>query len=363
MDMNPPRRARCAATVAAIILAAASRFVAAAPVEMPPRAPRAAVAQDVGLTRITVEYRSPAVRGHQIWGDRVALGEPWRAGDSPQATIELGRDVMIAGAAIPAGKYALIPTPAASTWSFTFEAVAHDGEAAKRPIRVEVPVEHADPRERLRFAFSSFTASSARLDLEWESVRVSLPITVDTNAQILSSIAELDRRDAELGRDYAQAAKYLLAKKDGAPDREKAHDYLERAAALDARVAPPPSGASIASPTIPSQSATERVAPTISKATRAPSGAEIGPVVSKGRPAIQACYQRALRRDPSLASGKVTVSIAVGTSGLVKSVEIRAPEGLRPVEACVKEAVSRWAFPPSPEAYSTELPFVLDRRD
>ena len=47
----------------------------------------------------------------------------------------------------------------------------------------------------------------------------------------------------------------------------------------------------------------------------------------------------------------------------MKSVEVDAPEALRPVEACVKDAVSRWAFPPSPEAYATELPLVLEHRD
>lgn len=357
---------------------------------MPPRAPRAAVSQDIGLTRVSVEYRSPAVRGRQIWGERVAFGEPWRNGDAPQATIGFSRDVTLGGAPIPAGTYTLVATPSPGKWVFALQPADAPSPTnpARAPIRVEVPVETTEPRERLRFAFSSFTASSARLDLEWERVRVSLPIDVDTNGQILSAIAELDRHDAELGRDYAQAAKFLLSKKAGESEREKGLAYLERAAALNGEAltppAPPPpppnptaapkgagpaagpslvSAAAIAPAPRSSPTERERGAPAALRATHAPGADQIGPVISKGRPAIQTCYQRALRKDPSLAHGKIAVSIAIGTSGMVKSVVVEAPEGLRPVEACVKAAIARWAFPPSPEAYATELPFVFDGRD
>jgi hypothetical protein len=356
-------------------------------VEMPPRAPRAAVAQDVGLTHISVEYRSPAIRGRQLWGAHVAYGEPWRAGDSPQATIGFSRDVTIGEKVISAGTYSLVATPGPESWTFSLERLEVPAERGHEPsaVRVDVPVERGETRERLRFTFSSFTTSSARLDLEWERVRVSLPITVDTNGQILAAIGELDRRDADLGRDYAQAAAFLLSKKGSEADREKGRAYLQRAAALGANLGdtsartttasepsdPPRIGAfgpvsapvpsAIASGILPAPS--ERSAPSRERATHAPGADEIGPVVSRGQPAIQACYQRALRRDPTLAGGKITVAIVVGTSGRVKSVDVQAPEALRRVEECVKAAVALWAFPPSPETYATELPLVLDRRD
>ena len=349
-----------------MITAAASRPSAAERVEMPPRAPRAAVAQDVGLTRVSVEYRSPAVHGRRIWGARVPFGEPWLSGDSPHATIAFSRDVKIGGKTLSAGSYAIIATPAPTTWTIAFERVhaPGDGVTESSPVRVEVPAERGDARERLRFSFSTFTTSAARLDLEWERVRVSVPIAVDTNAQILSAIADLDRHDAALGSDYERAGRFLLSrtdgKKGGETDREKGRAYLERAAALETRV--DTIAASALSPReLPAPA--ERKALPAMKATHAPGADEIGSVITKGRPAIEVCYQRALRRDPSLGHGKITVSITVGASGRVKSVEVDAPEALRPVEACVKAAVSRWAFPPSPETYATELPLVLEHRD
>jgi hypothetical protein len=389
MDMYGQHLHRTAAVAFLAVAVGGARAKAAELVEMPPRAPRAAVTQDVGLTHISVVYRSAAVRGRSIWGGRVAFGEPWRAGDSPEATITFSSDVTVGGRPIAAGTYALIPTPGPESWTFFFEslAVGKGGAAAPLPVRVEAPVERGEARERLRFVFATFTRSAARLDLEWERVRVSLPIAVDTDGQIASAIAELDRRDADLGRKYARAAEFLLSEKRGASDRERGRAFLERATALgvsaddsqaraafaarepeaEPEIAHPPLGGGLGSPAAieppPLSGPAERAAKPTTKATRAPGADEIGPVISKGQPAIEACYQRALRRDPSLGRGKITVQIVIGRSGHVSQVDVEAPESLRPIEECVKTAVSRWAFPPSPEAYATELPLVLDRRD
>ena len=59
--------------------------------------------------------------------------------------------------------------------------------------------------------FSDFSEESATLDLEWERVKVSMPIAVNTGAQVMAGIAELDNA----WRSYANAARYMLeAKKD-----------------------------------------------------------------------------------------------------------------------------------------------------
>lgn len=366
------RTEQAAALVAVIIVSTASGRSAAAEVEMPPRMPRAELFQDVGLTRISVEYRSPAVRGRAIWGAQVPFGAPWRSGDSPQATIAFSRDVTVGGKTVPAGAYALVATPSPTAWTFALRKTGGAGarDEGAEIARVDTRIQAIEPRERLRFVFSSFTTSNARLDLEWAAVRVSLPIDVDTDGQILSAIAALDRREGTLRREYAQAGEYLLAKKADAADHAKGLAYLQRASALDdARAAPVfdaklVEGPPVALAAIPSPA--ERAAPQLAHpraATRAPGVDEIGPVIRQGRPAIQSCYQRALRHDPSLGRGRITVSISIGTLGLVKGVVVQAPEGLRPVEACVKSAVALWVFPASPEAYSAELPLVLDGHD
>jgi hypothetical protein len=103
--------------------------------------------------------------------------------------------------------------------------------------------------------------------------------------------------------------------------------------------------------------------PTAPPPTTMPEPAEIAPIIQRGRADIQSCYQRALRHDPTLVSGKITISIGIGSSGAVKSVALDAPRPLRALEPCIKDAVSRWAFPLSPSEYGTELPIVLQGKE
>ena len=90
-----------------------------------------------------------------------------------------------------------------------------------------------------------------------------------------------------------------------------------------------------------------------------PAQGDISRVINNNRQGIQTCYQRALLRDNTLTHGKVTVRVSIGLSGKVKSVSLDAPAQFRALEPCIREVMSRWAFPPSSEEYGTEFPVVL----
>ena len=133
--------------------------------------------------------------------------------------------------------------------------------------------------------------------------------------------------------------------------------------------APPPLGAS-AIPTAQEREAANRfgdstgrdvrlAAPTGGGARSTPAQADISRVINNNRQGIQTCYQRALLRDNTLTHGKVTVRVSIGLSGKVKSVSLDAPAQFRALEPCIREVMSRWAFPPSSEEYGTEFPVVL----
>ena len=96
--------------------------------------------------------------------------------------------------------------------------------------------------------------------------------------------------------------------------------------------------------------------------TPRPTGAAFSRVIKHGRPDLQRCYQRALRQDPTLSAAKVTISINVGTSGQVTNVALAPSLPTGTLESCLKDSVSRWAFPPSPVAYETQVPLALSGR-
>jgi outer membrane biosynthesis protein TonB len=82
-------------------------------------------------------------------------------------------------------------------------------------------------------------------------------------------------------------------------------------------------------------------------------------VVKKNQSTIKSCYERALKRDDRLRSGRIDVTAELGPSGTVKSVSLTAPPEFATVEACIKMAVRRWAFPTGPKEYRAEFPLIM----
>jgi outer membrane biosynthesis protein TonB len=75
--------------------------------------------------------------------------------------------------------------------------------------------------------------------------------------------------------------------------------------------------------------------------------------------ALKICYERALKMDNRLTSGRVDVTVSIGTSGAVQRVVINAPSSFILVEPCIKNAVRRWVFPPNSEEYATNFPLIM----
>jgi serine/threonine protein kinase len=99
--------------------------------------------------------------------------------------------------------------------------------------------------------------------------------------------------------------------------------------------------------------------PSTGAARSTPVQADISRVINNNRLGIQTCYQQALLRDNSLTNGKITVRVTVGLSGRVKGVNLDAAPPFRALEPCIRDVMSRWAFPPSSQEYQTEFPVVL----
>ena len=104
-----------------IILLSTSSLFAQIPLTTAPSGgnKKAIVGEQIGLTKITIHYDRPGVKGREgkIWGTPVvhmgfidqgfgsAKQAPWRAGSNENTSIEFSTDVKINGQALPAGKY------------------------------------------------------------------------------------------------------------------------------------------------------------------------------------------------------------------------------------------------------------------
>jgi hypothetical protein len=199
-----------------------------ADLELPAPSLAAKVTQRVGLTDVTVDYSSPAAKGRKIWGDVVPFDKPWRTGANAATKITFSRDVTFGGAAVPTGTYSVVTLPSEKGWTVMLNkdlklSVADQKYDAKDElVRVKATTSAIPARERMTFIFANTTDNDTSLDLEWDKLRISVPIKADTTAQALANIknaldnawrphASAARYTSETLKDYPTALKYADA--------------------------------------------------------------------------------------------------------------------------------------------------------
>jgi Protein of unknown function (DUF2911) len=199
--------------------------------ELPVPSPLARVEQRVGVTDFAVEYSSPGVKRRKIWGGLVPYDELWRTGANAATKIEASRAFTFGGKAVPAGTYALYTIPGKKSWTVilnsNWKTGGTNGYEEKNDVaRVTVKPQAAAQRERMAFLFSDTTDDSTRLDLEWEKLRVSVPIEVNTRADALGNI---DATLAEAWRPHFASARWLL---ENGGDLDRALGYVDTSIAI-----------------------------------------------------------------------------------------------------------------------------------
>ena len=205
---------------------------ARADLDLPRPSPFAKVWQVVGLTEITVDYSSPGVKGRKIWGGLVPYDQMWRAGANSATKVTFSKDVTLAGKPVPAGSYAFFVIPGKSDWTVVLNKKADQGgigrdyKADLDLLRVQIKPKASPFRERLAYLVTDFNDDKASLDLEWEKVKLSIPIGVSTATQAMANIqAAVDGT----WRTYANAARYMLENK---KDFDAGLKYVDQSLAL-----------------------------------------------------------------------------------------------------------------------------------
>jgi hypothetical protein len=201
----------------ALFCSALAAGAGAQQLDLPRPSPNAKVVQTVGLTDISVDYSAPGVKGRKIWGGVVPYDKLWRAGANSATKVTFSRDVTIVGKPVPAGSYALFVIPSKTTWTVVLNKDINQpgtGDGYKQDLdvlRVVVKPQAVPLRERLSYQVVDFNETQGWLVLEWEHVRLSVPVTVGTDAQVAANIKTLG--DDEW-RPWTNAARYELERKD-----------------------------------------------------------------------------------------------------------------------------------------------------
>lgn len=129
-----------------------------------------------------VIYSRPQRNGRTIFGDLVEFGKVWRLGANEATEIEFFQTVRVGGVRVRKGRYTLYCIPYEDKWTMiinrdtdTWGAFKYD--EAKDVTRLDVPVtKQADITEAMSMYFDK-SALGASLIMQWDNVKVSLPIT------------------------------------------------------------------------------------------------------------------------------------------------------------------------------------------
>ncbi|HSJ66516.1 MAG TPA: DUF2911 domain-containing protein [Anditalea sp.] len=178
-----------------LLLIFAASVQTQAQIQTPAASPAASVSQNVGFTKISIDYSSPAVKGRKIFGEIEKFGTPWRAGANAPTIIEFSTPVNIGGTNLRPGKYSIFMTPQETgEWTIHFNSKGNsifaympggnlDKEALAKDEAVSIkvnPVRTNDVQERLTYGISAGNNKVAQVHFGWEKIRISFE--VDTQA-------------------------------------------------------------------------------------------------------------------------------------------------------------------------------------
>jgi hypothetical protein len=206
------RNTTTASVVVVLALSGSAKLASAqAALELPQASPHARTEQRVGITDVAIDYSSPGVKGRKIWGEVVPYDKPWRAGANQPTKLTVSRDFSFGGTAVPAGSYSLFMVPGKASWTVLLNKnlnVSQEDHDAKDDVAhlTVKPVALPAPRERLRYTLDDTQDDRTLLDLEWERVRIQVPITIDTRGLVTAGI---DKAVGDVWRPAFAGASYL----------------------------------------------------------------------------------------------------------------------------------------------------------
>ena len=193
--------------------------------------PAAEVSQTIGISRVTVNYSRPSVKGREIWGKLVPYGwnvqafgagnsAPWRAGANENTTITFSHDAKVEGQNVPAGTYGLfyvinsdntgevILSKDNRSWGSFFYDQKND------QLRSKIKLNDIANTDLLTYDFSHLTKSTAELDLNWEKKQFPVKIEFDVDRIVIQNAAE--ELKGQIGfnwQNFATAAAYSMQNK------------------------------------------------------------------------------------------------------------------------------------------------------
>lgn len=225
-----------------MLLLVAVSLAAQAQVVTPAPSPAATVSTVVGLTEVKVEYSRPKLKGRKIFGATADFvtpyGQVWRTGANAGTIVSFADDVKFGGSDVPKGKYLLLTIPGATEWTvILYKDIALGGntsnydqknDQARAVVKSETLAQNVEAFT-IEISDLSADSKSANLQIMWEKTSVKVPIVVDFDKKVMSSIEANTKVSPnnlyaaatyyfENGKDLKQALEWITTAAAARPD-------------------------------------------------------------------------------------------------------------------------------------------------
>ncbi len=218
-------------------IALAAPFSANAQIKTAAPSPASELKQTVGVTNFSVVYSRPSVKEREVYGDLVPFDSVWRTGANAPTQISFDTEITFGDKKVPAGDYVLFTIPGKDSWTVIlygdtkisgvglYDEKNDVARITVKPVKLETPV------ETFTIGFDLLRDDSASLFLDWDEVRVPVPVTIDTKTLSQASIDEaVKSMDSWTARDYANAASFYT---ENDKDLAQATEWMKKAGEMN----------------------------------------------------------------------------------------------------------------------------------
>ena len=189
------------------------------------------IEQGVGLTKVTIEYSRPNVKGRELFVEVEEFGKMWRTGANQTTKITFDDDVKLEGKDVKAGTYGLYTIPGKEKWTvmlttdLKLNGSVDKYNTANEVARFDVMVESMPVNiETFTIDIGDIEDSGALISLLWGTYMVPIQMDLNTDDQVMASIEKAMAGTSK--GDYYAAGSYLFAKE---KDMDKALEYVQKA--------------------------------------------------------------------------------------------------------------------------------------
>ena len=189
-------------TFLAFSVAAYSQFT------LPAASPRQKVEQQFSMSKITVDYGRPGVKGRKIFGDLVPFGKVWRLGANSSTKITFEQSVNFGGKTVSAGTYGLFVIPTEKEWKVILNKDsqqwgAYTFDEKLNVVDVTLPVQKlAEKQEWFVIELNPIDENAVNLVMKWDFTKVELPLKIG-KPETVSKIVEKLKEIKQIERDAA----------------------------------------------------------------------------------------------------------------------------------------------------------------